>query len=124
MARLLFFAAALAVSSSAGCGASTATQERGPDTSTHPSLRTDVPAVISTIAVPQNPVDRHIRRALNLAITQDAHLQNRAISFIVTNGDVSVTGTVRTEDERRKINDMAMNIGGVKSVANALLIAE
>jgi osmotically-inducible protein OsmY len=35
-----------------------------------------------------------------------------------------VTGTVRTETERTKINDLAMNIGGVKSVANALVVGE
>ena len=51
-------------------------------------------------------------------------LKGRDISFIVTNGDVSVTGMVRTEEERKRINDLAMNIGGVKSVANALLVAE
>ena len=45
-------------------------------------------------------------------------------SLLVTNGDVSVTGTVRTEEERRKINDLAMDIGGVKSVANALRVGE
>ena len=49
---------------------------------------------------------------------------NRDISFIVTNGDVSVTGIVRTEEERTRINDLAMNIDGVKSVANALRVAE
>ena len=54
---------------------------------------------------------------LNLAISHDDGLKSRDISFIVANGDVSVTGTVRTEEERRKINELAMNIGGVKSVA-------
>ncbi|RPI51526.1 MAG: BON domain-containing protein, partial [Acidobacteria bacterium] len=43
---------------------------------------------------------------------------------LVRNGDVSVTGTVRSEGERRKINDLAMNITGVKSVANALRVEE
>ena len=51
-------------------------------------------------------------------------LRSRDISFIVSNGDISVTGEVRTEDERKKFNDLAMGIGGVKSVANNLRIAE
>ena len=75
-------------------------------------------------SVPENPTDRGIRRDLNLAISHDADLKDRDISFIVANGDVSVSGTVRTEEERKRINDLAMNIGGVKSVANAVLIAE
>jgi osmotically-inducible protein OsmY len=76
------------------------------------------------IAVPGNAADREIRRALNLTISHDADLRDRQISFIVTNGDINVTGIVRTEDERRKINDLALNIDGVKSVANAVLISE
>ena len=76
----------------------------------------------AVISVPENPADMSIRRDLNRAIARDTDLRRSAeISFIVANGDVSVTGTVRTETERRKINDLAMNIGGVKSVANALL---
>jgi osmotically-inducible protein OsmY len=74
--------------------------------------------------VPENPADTGIRRNLNLAISHDPDLKDREISFIVANGDVSVSGTVRTEEERKKINDLAMNIAGVKSVANAVLIAE
>ena len=83
-----------------------------------------MPAAPAAIAVPENPADRSIRRQLQLAITQDAELKDREISFIVSHGDVNVTGTVRTEEERKKINDLAMNISGVKSVANGLRIAE
>ena len=122
MARLLFaVGAGAAVAVSIGCQADTATQERQPDT----TIRTvTVTTASAAISVPQNPADMRIRRDLNLAIARDTDLRNRLISFIVANGDVSVTGTVRTETERRKINDLAMNIGGVKSVANALLVAE
>jgi len=76
------------------------------------------------VAVPDNPIDKAIRRDLNLAISRDADLKNQRISFIVANGDVSVTGTVETEEERRRMNDLAMDVPGVKSVANALLIAQ
>ncbi len=76
------------------------------------------------VAVPDNPIDKAIRRDLNLAISRDSDLKNRRINFIVANGDVSVSGTVGTEEERRRINDLAMNVPGVKSVANALLIGE
>jgi osmotically-inducible protein OsmY len=78
----------------------------------------------AAISVPQNPADMNIRRDLTLAIARNTDLRNRLIRFIVINGDIKVTGNVRTETERRKINDLAMNIGEVKSVANALLVAE
>jgi hypothetical protein len=123
MARLLFVVGAGAVVvASIGCRADTGTT---PGRQPNPTIRAkSVTTESAAILVPQNPADTNIRRDLNLAIARDTDLRNRLISFIVTNGDVSVTGTVRTEQERRKINDLAMNIGGVKSVANALLVAE
>jgi osmotically-inducible protein OsmY len=121
MARLYFVVAAGALAVSVGCSANAVTQEREPDVSIPPQAVNARP--ISTGA-PQNPADRSIRRDLNLAIARDADLRNREITFMVANGDVSVSGIVRTEEERRKINDLAMNIGGVKSVANALRVAE
>jgi osmotically-inducible protein OsmY len=73
--------------------------------------------------VPENPADRGIRRDLGLAIAHDAELKHRDISFIVSNGDVNVTGTVKSEHERERINELALNIDGVKSVANALRVS-
>ena len=121
MARLLFVVGAgAAVVASIGCGADTTTQGRQVDIPMAVAIATPSAA----LSVPQNPADMNIRRDLSLALARDTGLRNRLISFIVTNGDIRVTGTVRTETERRKINDLAMNIGGVKSVANALLVAE
>jgi osmotically-inducible protein OsmY len=76
------------------------------------------------ISVPQNPVDRRIRHDLNVAIDSDPDLRDRAISFVVSNGDVTVSGTARTEKECRKISDLVMSISGVKSVANNVRVAE
>jgi hypothetical protein len=122
MARLLFFLAV--ISASAGCSADTATQTREEKPTNPPMQAEAVVPPPATVTVPDNPADRGIRRDLALAIAHDAHLQNREISFIVANGDVSVTGIVRTEEERRKINELAMSIDGVKSVANALRVEE
>jgi len=79
-------------------------------------------AATEQIAVPQNAADRGIHRELAAAIAEDADLRKRDITFRVANGDITVTGSVRTEEERRRINDLAMNIGGVKSVANAVSV--
>ena len=114
----LFFLVTTVVGFSVGCGTSTATQEHSRDVSPHAN------AAPPALAVPENPADRGIRRSLTDAIAQDPALKDREISFIVTNGDVNVTGTVRTEEERKKINDLALNIDGVKSVANGLRVEE
>jgi osmotically-inducible protein OsmY len=85
---------------------------------------TPVAASQNAMNAPESPADRGIRRNLVLAIDGDADLRHRDISFIVANGDVSVAGTVRTEEERRKVNELALNIDGVKSIANALRVSE
>jgi osmotically-inducible protein OsmY len=110
-------AIAAVIAASAACGADTATRE----TVQHVAEASAQPAAIR---LPENPLDRGIRRELNLAVAQDGELKQREISFNVVNGDVSVVGAVRSEDERKKINEIVMNIAGVKSVANALRIAE
>ena len=76
------------------------------------------------VAATENAADRGIRQDLNLAIAGDPNLKDREIRFVVSNGDISVSGIVKNEDERKKINELAMGVNGVKSVANALRIAE
>ena len=71
---------------------------------------------------PETAMDRSIREQLNDAIEHDPALTDREISFTVDNGDITVTGNVRSETERRKINELAMQLPGVKSVANALRV--
>lgn len=123
MARLISVFAAGAVAVCVGCGANTATQERHPNIELV-AVRVEGVTAPATMSVRHNPADRGIRRDLNIAIAEDVDLRNRNIAFIVANGDVSVTGLVRTEEERSKINHLAMSIGGVKSVANALRVAD
>ena len=107
----------------AACSANTSTQEQVPTVPLRVDARSPAPPP-TPVLKPDSPADRGIRRDLTIAIERDADLHDRDISFNVTNGDINVTGTVRTEEERRKINGLAMSIDGVKSVANAVRIAE
>ena len=102
------------------CGA-----DRRPAPAAEPSQegRLETAASPSSL-LPHNPADRSIRHDLALAIDRDSDLKTRDINFIVSNGDVSVSGTVRSEGERRRMNELAMNIPGVRSVANALRVSE
>jgi len=72
---------------------------------------------------PEREGDRIIRHELSTVIARDAALKDRRITFTVDAGDIAVAGTVRTENDRQKINEIAMHINGVKSVANALRVA-
>ena len=89
-----------------------------------PQPAADVPAPAPALAPKvETAADQNIRRELTDAIAQDPSLKDRMISFTIDNGDISVTGTVRTEIERQKVNELAMQITGVKSVANALRVS-
>jgi osmotically-inducible protein OsmY len=67
--------------------------------------------------------DRTIRVQQDKSIADEPSLKHRDISFSVDGGDVTLTGTVRTEAERRKANEVVMNVPGVRSVANALRVS-
>ena len=113
---------AISLAASLGCSADTAMQpyEARREAQIQPTSQlVNSPAAV----VPENPADRSIRRELSTVIDRDADLKGREVSFIVTNGDVSVTGVVESETAREKINELAMGIAGVKSVANAVRVS-
>lgn len=120
---LPFLAAAFAVSMA--CREDTAAQPQ--DTPQYAQIRTSqgtAPTEPMPNAVfPLNPTDRSIRRELKLAIDRDPDLKERDLSFIVGNGDISMTGIVRSESERERINAIALGISGVKSIANAVRVS-
>ena len=103
------------------CGESTATQWQTVDSSA---------AMVPVLArhdttdsgVSPEAEDRLLRRHLSRAIAGDPRLRDRDLSFVVRRGDLRVIGTVGSEAERRRINDLAMSIAGVRSVANAVRV--
>ena len=116
---LLVVVTALVVS--LACGAETATEQADPESLGTSGSALDTPASKSN---KETPEDQTIRRSLTEALKSDADLRNRAISFTVANGDINVRGTVQNEAERKRINDLAMAIPGVKSIANGLQVLE
>jgi osmotically-inducible protein OsmY len=99
------------------------TQEPPRTVQTTQPLRAEQPAKSIDLSTPETAMDRGIREELRSAIEQDPALKDCEISFSVDNGDVTVTGNVRSETERRRMNDLAMHVSGVKSVANALRVS-
>jgi osmotically-inducible protein OsmY len=85
-----------------------------------------VQGALETAPVPERAetdLDRTIRVQLDKSFSDEPSLKDRDISFSVDGGDVTLTGTVRTETARRKANEVAMNVPGVRSVANALRVS-
>jgi osmotically-inducible protein OsmY len=71
----------------------------------------------------ENDMERAVHAELDRAFALDANLKDQAISFTVDSGDVTLTGSVRTVKQREKANEVAMNVPGVRSVANVLRVS-
>ena len=81
------------------------------------------PAPTATQARVESDADRALRAELDRAFARDATVKDQNVSFTVDGGDVTLTGAVRTEREREKANEVAINVPGVRSVANALRVS-
>ena len=99
---------------------------------THPDRPTDhVPAAAIAIDAsparpdsPESDVERDIRVLLARALADDLMLHDSEISFRVRGTDILLDGEVKSETARRRINDIAIAVPGVRSVSNAVRVAE
>jgi osmotically-inducible protein OsmY len=104
------------------CCANVSSQEQtpAPEAYTMPVAR-QKPAAPAARA--ENGVDRAIRIELEDVFSRDPLLKDQNIKFIVDGGDVTATGTVKTSKDRERVNQLAMSVPGVRSVANALRVS-
>jgi len=72
----------------------------------------------------ENDIDRAVHLELDRAFSLDPTFKDQDIRIVVNAGDVRLTGTVKAEKQREKANEVAMNVPGVRSVANALRVSE
>jgi hypothetical protein len=89
-----------------------------------PAVQVSPPAGNTPPARVENDLDRSIRVQLETLLAQETLLKERDISFSINGGDVTVTGIVRSDAEREKTNEIAINVPGVRSVANALRVSQ
>jgi BON domain-containing protein len=109
----------------AACGGDVAADKPTPSSPHHETEPERVtPPLDLVLPRQESEMEGAIRKELSQAIQQDPLLKDRQINFIVDNGDLSVSGVVRTEIERQRINELAMAVPGVKSVANGLRVLE
>jgi len=72
----------------------------------------------------ENDIDRAVHIEIDHAFSFEPVLKDQTIHIIVDDGDVTLTGTVKTETQREKANELAINVPGVRSVANAVRVSE
>jgi hypothetical protein len=125
---LFLVATAISILALAACRANIGGQELSPaaavQTTAPPSVPhapAQPPAAVQPHA--ETDVDRAVHTELDRAFALDANLKDQAISAMVDGGDVTLTGSVQTAKEREKANEVAMNVPGVRSVANVLKVS-
>lgn len=67
-------------------------------------------------------MDGQIKSRLNDAVKNDQTLSDDNIDFSVNNGVVTVTGDVKTEQDKVRVNELVKGTTGVKDVANELKV--
>ena len=67
--------------------------------------------------------DERILEDVSDRLTDDAMVDAAQITVAVKQGEVTLTGTVRDRDQKRRAEDLAERVSGVKDVINALRIA-
>jgi osmotically-inducible protein OsmY len=67
--------------------------------------------------------DERIREDVCDCLTDDAYIDASSIDVAVTDGEVVLTGTVFQRDDKRRAEDLAEGISGVKDVRNNLRVS-
>ena len=138
MRRALIVAAWFSTLAFGGCRANVGGQEQSPQSAPHVP---NAPRAFAPPAPPsaqdgsarkpvaprlhsENDIDRAVHLELDRAFSLDPTFKDQDIRIVVNAGDVRLTGTVKAEKQREKANEVAMNVPGVRSVANALRVSE
>ncbi|HMJ71538.1 MAG TPA: BON domain-containing protein [Cyclobacteriaceae bacterium] len=66
--------------------------------------------------------DERIREDINSRLTDDAHVDASEIDVSVESGEVTLTGTVPDRFEKRRAEDIADLVSGVKNVENRIRV--
>jgi osmotically-inducible protein OsmY len=69
-----------------------------------------------------NDVDGKLTDAVDERLDGDPVLRERDVNIAVTDGVVSVSGEVRSQDEKRRVDRIVTSVAGVRSVANHLQV--
>ena len=64
--------------------------------------------------------DERIREDVNDRLGQDYYLDAFEVVVMVENGEVTLTGTVNSRDDKRRAEDIAESVSGVNNVENRL----
>jgi len=70
----------------------------------------------------KRPDDR-IREDVCERLTADRHIDASEVEIVVNNGEVTLSGTVHTRDDKRRAEDVTEHVNGVRDVHNNLRVS-
>jgi osmotically-inducible protein OsmY len=68
--------------------------------------------------------DERIREDVCERLTDDAHIDASEIDVSVSNGEVTLTGTLRSRNAKRRTTDVVEQVSGVKDVHNLIRVSD
>jgi hypothetical protein len=68
--------------------------------------------------------DERIREDVNDRLTDDYYIDASDVEVMVENGEVTLTGSVRVRTDKRRAEDIAESVSGVRNVENRLRVKE
>ena len=68
--------------------------------------------------------DERIREDVNDRLTDDAYLDASDIEVEVKNGEVTLSGVVRSRNDKRRAEDIVESISGVSNVQNNIRVRQ
>lgn len=68
--------------------------------------------------------DERIREDINDRLSDDSYLDATEIDVTVNNGEATLTGTVENRIDKRRAEDLAEDVSGVKNVQNQLRVKQ
>ena len=69
-------------------------------------------------------MDERIKEDINDRLSDDSFLDATEIDVTVSDGEVTLTGTVENRIDKRRAEDLAEDISGVKNVQNQLRVKQ
>lgn len=71
---------------------------------------------------PEKKEDKEITEAVHLAFFLDPDVDDKQFSVRTENGIVYLAGIAKTEEERRRVHDLALSVEGVREVINEVRV--
>jgi hypothetical protein len=80
------------------------------------------PVVAASPAAPMNAADQQLADSVKAALAADARLKDANLNAYASNGDITISGTVKDQAQGDRAMQVAQGVSGVKKVTPSIMI--